>query len=472
MAVINWLVQGCVVAALTAAILRVLKSARAQTRYAICWIATVAVLVLPFETVQHISSAATATLDADLAPARALIVIPTGSWVWPSTVLAIAWTAWSIVCALQFVAAMVALRRARKQCRAFPPVLASRLPHWTRAEAHGRRARLMLSDDVRAAAVLGGAQPVIAVAPALASQLDSDDIDRVVIHEWAHVQRRDDFAQFLQIVCRIAAGWHPAVWWLNRRLNDEREMACDEVTVALTREAKAYAATLVKLAASPGTGRTPLASVGVLSSSRLAARIERIVASRRIVSRQSSRNAVVTGAVCVAAASLVVAAVPVVETVAVSTFEAASTPIHPAGNAQEPSDAAHADGARPARPLPAEPARTRQGATRQVPASKETAPDVRPAVVPAGADTPEPSGAAPEASALAPLPGALLPAVFLPTPLASTVAPSDATRDDNPLRPWTAAADAGRAVGQGSKNAGVATAGFFTRLGKRMSGSF
>src|SRR6185436_16698939 len=30
--------------------------------------------------------------------------------------------------------------------------------------------------------------------------------------------------------------------------------------------------------------------------------------------------------------------------------------------------------------------------------------------------------------------------------------------------PWTAAADAGAAIGRGSRNAGVATGGFFTRL--------
>jgi len=44
--------------------------------------------------------------------------------------------------------------------------------------------------------------------------------------------------------------------------------------------------------------------------------------------------------------------------------------------------------------------------------------------------------------------------------------------DTGSAPPWMAAANAGRAVGQGSRNAGVATAGFFTRLGKRIAGSF
>ena len=38
--------------------------------------------------------------------------------------------------------------------------------------------------------------------------------------------------------------------------------------------------------------------------------------------------------------------------------------------------------------------------------------------------------------------------------------------------PWSAAASGGKAVGRKSKDAGVATAGFFTRFGRRVAGSF
>jgi hypothetical protein len=38
--------------------------------------------------------------------------------------------------------------------------------------------------------------------------------------------------------------------------------------------------------------------------------------------------------------------------------------------------------------------------------------------------------------------------------------------------PWTIAADAGVAIGSGSKRAAVKTAGFFTRLGKSVASSF
>ena len=43
-------------------------------------------------------------------------------------------------------------------------------------------------------------------------------------------------------------GWHPALWWIDRRLHVEREIACDEMTVAITGSPKTYAECLVKLA--------------------------------------------------------------------------------------------------------------------------------------------------------------------------------------------------------------------------------
>ena len=45
--IVNWLVQGCVVAVTTAGILRALQSARASARYLVCWAGLSAVLVLP-----------------------------------------------------------------------------------------------------------------------------------------------------------------------------------------------------------------------------------------------------------------------------------------------------------------------------------------------------------------------------------------------------------------------------------------
>ena len=164
----------------------------------------------------------------------------------------VAWTAWAGVYTVRFVWAMVALRRARARSRAFPTHVESLLSHWRHVRDEGRRPSLVLSDAVTTAAVLGCGAPVIAVAPSLVTTLDADELDRVLIHEWAHVQRRDDLVNILQVFVRVVVGWHPAAWWIDRRLHVEREIACDEMTIEVTGSAKSYAACLVKLAGLKG----------------------------------------------------------------------------------------------------------------------------------------------------------------------------------------------------------------------------
>jgi len=109
-----------------------------------------------------------------------------------------------------------------------------RMHRWTEMRTKGRPVQMVISDRVRSAAVLIGAPPTIALAPALLKHLDDDHLDCVAIHEWAHVQRRDDIGLLVQMLVQVVAGWHPAVWWLDRQLSIEREVACDEIAIGVT----------------------------------------------------------------------------------------------------------------------------------------------------------------------------------------------------------------------------------------------
>ena len=210
---------------------------------------------------------------------------------WTSTlVILAAWTLWAGIQIVRFVSAIVAIRRARARSRAFPSHAESVLPCWRRVRRDGRRATLVLSDSVTTAAVLGWGAPMIAVAPSLVRTLDADELDRVLIHEWAHVQRRDDLVNILQIVVRIIAGWHPALWWIDRRLHIEREIACDEITVAVTGSAKAYAQCLLKLASLRGTPPAMRTAPAVFTPASLRARVIKIVSPHASIAPAWSRS--------------------------------------------------------------------------------------------------------------------------------------------------------------------------------------
>ena len=63
----------------------------------------------------------------------------------------------------------------------------------------------------------------------------------------------------------MIAGWHPAIWWLNRQIAIEREIACDQLAVAVTGSPKKYAACLMRLAAIPSPSFSPAVGLHVLT---------------------------------------------------------------------------------------------------------------------------------------------------------------------------------------------------------------
>ena len=150
------------------------------------------------------------------------------------------------------VAALVALRRGKRR-RAHSP--RPRSPARDLALAPRARAaapRSCVSDDVRAAAVLGLTSPIDCRRSGALAALEDEELDQIVVHEWAHVQRRDDIARARAGDRRALAGLHPAVWWIDRQLHLERETACDDWAVNATGSARALAVCLTKLAALPG----------------------------------------------------------------------------------------------------------------------------------------------------------------------------------------------------------------------------
>ena len=80
------------------------------------------------------------------------------------------------------------------------------------------------------------------------TEVSERDLTAVILHELAHLQRRDDWTNLAQKLLGAIFFFHPAVWWVERKLALEREMACDELVLAKTGNRRAYAECLVSLA--------------------------------------------------------------------------------------------------------------------------------------------------------------------------------------------------------------------------------
>ena len=466
--VLNWVFQGCVVAVAAFVMLRVLDRAHANVRYVVCWAALLLIVALP--ALPWLQSAV--SVDAsDSTQGPAIVSLPESWWTSAMVMLA-AWMIWASVCTVRFGAAMLALRRARVRACAFPSQLELTLPHWSRVRAKGRRATLILSDSVTTAAVLPGGAPMIAVAPSLVTTLGSAELDRVLIHEWAHVQRRDDLVSLLEIVIHIIAGWHPAVWWIDRRRHREREIACDEMTVEITGSPKSYAECLLKLASVKGAARAVQGAPALFTMSGLRARVTKIVSPHRFIAPIWSRgiaaaivsvlcitSVAVAGMELVAAAAFALPAVP--PRLLTTNLERLPAPVLPTPSLPEELKRS------PRRPaMSTLPPQRTQAQEPVRPPSLPPTPKSDDPIAPVAVNSVDSTPAAAEPHVDGTVPSDTPVIVHNPEPAPPAVKP------EPPRTPWGAAADGGVALGRKSKDAGVATAGFFSRFAKRVAGSF
>jgi antitoxin component YwqK of YwqJK toxin-antitoxin module len=76
------------------------------------------------------------------------------------------------------------------------------------------------------------------------TDMPPDALEAVIAHELAHIRRWDVWANLLQRLVETLLFYHPAVWWLSRRLSLEREMCADELAVAATKQRVVYAEAL------------------------------------------------------------------------------------------------------------------------------------------------------------------------------------------------------------------------------------
>ncbi len=97
---------------------------------------------------------------------------------------------------------------------------------------------------LEAPAVIGWFRPIVFLPLTALTGLSEAQLKAVVAHELAHVKRLDSFVNAFQVVVETLLFYHPAVWWLNKRIRLERENCCDDTAIALCGNAVEYARAL------------------------------------------------------------------------------------------------------------------------------------------------------------------------------------------------------------------------------------
>jgi beta-lactamase regulating signal transducer with metallopeptidase domain len=107
-----------------------------------------------------------------------------------------------------------------------------------------RAIRYCVGAWLQAPAVIGWFRPVVFLPVTALTGFSEEQLELVIAHELAHIQRFDPFVNVFQVCVETLLFYHPAVWWLNKRIRAEREHCCDDVAVALCGNAVEYARAL------------------------------------------------------------------------------------------------------------------------------------------------------------------------------------------------------------------------------------
>ena len=469
---INWLWQGIVVAAAATAVLKLVRVRSAAWRYRFWWTAITVVLLMPAIAAvpSPPSSMPSAGHSAGVGGTAYLPYVYASDIAPIVMVAAVAWASWIAVHVIRTVVALVALRRLRKRCTAFPAQRAVRLEHWMTLP-RAIDLPLVVSDEVRSAAVIGVRSPTIAVSPRLLTGLSDGQLDRVLVHEWAHVKRRDHVFHAVQLAIRVFAGCHPAVWWIDRQLEAERESACDEMTVRLTGSPRAYAACLARLAEISNGSSAALPVPAAISSSHVHHRIVRVLG----MSGQGSERRLHMKVGAAAAGIFLIALEAASSALVLPAAERPATSVDglPETTAQAVMLVRPIARVAPTAARPGVRRRRDPQAAVSSPVSTAIEGTMQGAAATGHGDAPIVATAAEQA----------LPPGIDNLPLAATLNPdtipalpaTDAPVVQlaaEPASPWGAAKDAGVVVGRASQKAAVSTAGFFNKFGRKIAGAF
>jgi len=135
-----------------------------------------------------------------------------------------------------------------------------------------RVVRICESTRVAVPLMVGWLKPVVLLPASAMAGLAPTQIEALIAHELAHVRRHDYLVNLLQSVVETLLFYHPAVWWVSKRVRAEREHCCDDLVVGVC-DRLAYVTALADLAAMVVPPRVALAA----SDGSLLERVRRIL---------------------------------------------------------------------------------------------------------------------------------------------------------------------------------------------------
>jgi beta-lactamase regulating signal transducer with metallopeptidase domain/biopolymer transport protein ExbD len=219
--------------------------------------------------------------ETHVAPSARLVIADFMRAHW-SALLLLAWVLGGVGAILPLLVGLVAvLGRTRRATQVVEGVCAKLLAELSEQLDVRRRVRLLESDDASVPTTWGVLRPVVLL-PSEARNWPEERCRMVLLHELAHIRRRDWLTQTVGRVACAVHWFNPLVWLAARRLRLESEQACDDALLRAGYKASGYAHQLLELVRTLRPARcASLATVPMARSSRIEKRLTAILDAKR-----------------------------------------------------------------------------------------------------------------------------------------------------------------------------------------------
>ena len=269
---LNSMFEGIAIGLFAWILLQVVGRRNSSTRFAVWFSALLAISVLPV-----FGGAASSASSANTASSA--ITVPV-SW---ALCLFVIWAVGASVALLRVVVGLWQLRKLRASCPAIDaatldPVLRTTLQTFQAI----RSVELRQSGRLQVPTAIGFLKPAVVLPTWAMQDLSTEELNAILIHELAHLRRRDDWTNLAQQIVKALLFFHPAVWWIEGKLALEREMACDDAVLAETANPRGYAQCLISMAEKSFLRRTvALAQAAVNRVHQTSLRVSQILDANR-----------------------------------------------------------------------------------------------------------------------------------------------------------------------------------------------
>lgn len=110
-----------------------------------------------------------------------------------------------------------------------------------------QKVKLLESSLAKVPMAVGYLKPVVLMPVGTLTGMPVSQVEAIIAHELAHIQRKDYLINIFQSVIEILFFYHPAMWWIGACIREERENACDDIAVEICGNKIVFAKALTSL---------------------------------------------------------------------------------------------------------------------------------------------------------------------------------------------------------------------------------